>query len=72
MRPHLRPPLPLTPEIQRDNRQRMLMAKLTQPGLNGYGLLSVEAKTSARSTQLAAPHGRQPLEPQHSLWPSGG
>ena len=52
MRPHLRPPLPLTPEIQRDGRQRVLMAKLTLPGMNGYGLLSVQAKTSARSTQL--------------------
>ncbi len=51
-RPHLRPPLPLTPEIQRDGRQRVLMDKLTQPGLNGYGVLSVHAQTSARSTQL--------------------
>ncbi|MGA8744879.1 MAG: type IV secretory system conjugative DNA transfer family protein [Solirubrobacterales bacterium] len=52
MRPHLRPPLPLTPEIQRDGRQRVLMTKLTLPGLNGYGVLSVQAKTSARNTQL--------------------
>jgi hypothetical protein len=51
-RPHFRPPLPLTPEIQRDGRQRVLMDKLTQPGLNGYGVLSVQAQTSARSTQL--------------------
>lgn len=52
MRPHLRPPLPLLPELQRDNRQRALLAKLTQPGLNGYGLLSVHADTTVRSTQL--------------------
>jgi hypothetical protein len=52
MRSHIRPPLPLTPEIQRDGRQRVLMAKLSQPGLNGYGLLSVQAKTSGRATQL--------------------
>ena len=51
-RPHIRPPLPLTPEIQRDGRQRLLLAKLSQPGLNGYGLMSVYAKTSARATQL--------------------
>jgi hypothetical protein len=52
MRPHLRPPLPLTPEIQRDGRQRVLMAKLTLPGLNGYGVLSVQAKSPARAAQL--------------------
>jgi hypothetical protein len=52
MRPHLRPPLPLTPEIQRDGRQRVLMTKLTMPGLNGYGVLSVESKSPARTTQL--------------------
>jgi hypothetical protein len=52
LRPHLRPPLPLTPEIQRDGRQRVLMAKLTLPGLNGYGVLGVRAETSARATQL--------------------
>jgi hypothetical protein len=52
LRPHIRPPLPLTPEIQRDGRQRVLMDKLTKPGLNGYGLLSVQATTAARSTQL--------------------
>jgi hypothetical protein len=51
-RPHLRPPLPLTPEIQRDGRQRVLMTKLSLPGMNGYGVLAVEAKTSARATQL--------------------
>lgn len=50
--PHLRPPLPLTPEIQRDGRQRVLMVKLTLPGLNGYGVLSIQAATAARSTQL--------------------
>jgi hypothetical protein len=74
MRPHLRPPLPLLPEIQRDNRQRVLMAKLTLPGLNGYGLLSVQAKSSARSTQLmrrtaaslwslSTPYGRLVADP---------
>jgi hypothetical protein len=52
LRPHLRPPLPLTPEIQRDGRQRVLMAKLSLPGLNGYGLLRVQANSPARSTQL--------------------
>jgi len=51
-RPHLRPPLPLTPEIQRDGRQRVLMNKLTLPGLNGYGVLSIQAANSARNTQL--------------------
>jgi hypothetical protein len=73
-RPHLRPPLPLTPEIQRDGRQRVLMAKLTLPGLNGYGVLSVQAKTSARATQLmrrtaaslwslSTPYGRLVADP---------
>jgi hypothetical protein len=52
LRPHLRPPLPVTPEIQRNRQQGALLAKLMLPGLNGYGVLSVEAKTSARSTQL--------------------
>jgi hypothetical protein len=51
-RPHVRPALPLTPEIQRDGRQRVLMNKLSLPGLNGYGVLSVQAKSSARSSQL--------------------
>jgi hypothetical protein len=74
MRPHLRPPLPLLPEIQRDNRQRVLMAKLTLPGLNGYGLLSVHAKSTARATQLmsrtaaslwslSTPYGRLVADP---------
>jgi hypothetical protein len=44
--------LPLTPEIQRDGRQRLLLNKLSLPGLNGYGLLSVQAATPARATQL--------------------
>jgi hypothetical protein len=74
LRPHLRPPLPLTPEIQRDGRQRELLAKLTPPGLNGYGLLGVRAKTQARSTQLlrrtaaslwslSTPYGRLVADP---------
>jgi hypothetical protein len=74
MRPHVRPPLPLTPEIQRDGRQRVLMDKLTQPGLNGYGLLSVQAKTAARRTgllrrtaaslwSLSTPYGRLVADP---------
>jgi hypothetical protein len=73
-RPHLRPPLPLTPEIQRNRQQGALLAKLTLPGLNGYGLLSVEAKTAARSTQLlqrtaaslwslSTPYGRLVADP---------
>ncbi|HEV2973700.1 MAG TPA: hypothetical protein VGX69_01730 [Solirubrobacteraceae bacterium] len=73
-RPHLRPPLPLTPEIQRDGRQRVLMNKLTLPGLNGYGVLSIDAKTSARATQLtrrtaaslwslSTPYGRLVADP---------
>jgi Type IV secretion-system coupling protein DNA-binding domain len=74
LRPHLRPPLPLTPEIQRDGRQRVLMHKLTQPGLNGYGLLRVQANNSARSSQLmrrtaaslwslSTPYGRLTADP---------
>jgi Type IV secretion-system coupling protein DNA-binding domain len=74
LRPHLRPPLPLTPEIQRDGRQRVLMNKLTMPGLNGYGLMSVQATTSARITQLmrrtaaslwslSTPYGRLMADP---------
>jgi hypothetical protein len=74
LRPHLRPPLPLTPEIQRDGRQRVLMNKLTMPGLNGYGLMSVQATTSARRTQLmrrtaaslwslSTPYGRLMADP---------
>jgi hypothetical protein len=72
--PHLRPPLPLTPEIQRDGRQRVLMNKLTLPGLNGYGVLAIQATTSARSTQLmrrtaaslwslSTPYGRLMADP---------
>jgi Type IV secretion-system coupling protein DNA-binding domain len=53
MRPHLRPSLPPLLEPQRQgHRQRVLMAKLAQPGLNGYGLLRVQAETHERSTQL--------------------
>jgi hypothetical protein len=52
LRPHLRPPLPLTPELQRDGRQRVLMAKLGQPGLNSYGVLRLRAATTARASQL--------------------
>jgi hypothetical protein len=74
MRPHLRPPLPLTPEIQRNRQQGALLAKLTLPGLNGYGLLSVQAQTAARSTQLlqrtaaslwslSTPYGRPTADP---------
>ncbi len=74
LRPHLRPPLPLTPEIQRDGRQRVLMNKLTLPGLNGYGLLGVQANNSARSSQLmrrtatslwslSTPYGRLSADP---------
>ena len=74
MRPHLRPPLPLTPEIQRNRQQGALLAKLTLPGLNGYGVLSVHAKTSSRSTQLlrrtaaslwslSTPYGRLVADP---------
>ena len=74
LRPHLRPPLPLTPEIQRDGRQRVLMNKLTMPGLNGYGLMSVQATTSVRRTQLmrrtaaslwslSTPYGRLMADP---------
>jgi hypothetical protein len=74
LRPHLRPPLPLTPEIQRDGRQRVLMHKLTLPGLNGYGLLTVHANNSARSSQLmrrtaaslwslSTPYGRLSADP---------
>ncbi len=74
LRPHLRPPLPLTPEIQRDGRQRVLMTKLTMPGLNGYGLLQVHANNSARSSQLmrrtaaslwslSTPYGRLTADP---------
>ncbi|HTC71849.1 MAG TPA: hypothetical protein VK655_03100 [Solirubrobacteraceae bacterium] len=74
LRPHLRPPLPLTPEIQRDGRQRVLMTKLTQPGLNGSGLLRVQANNSARSSQLlrrtaaslwslSTPYGRLSADP---------
>ncbi len=77
MRSHLRPPLPLTPEIQRDGRQRILMAKLALPGLNGFGLLSVHARTSARRTELlrccaaslwslSTPYGR--LVPDSYWW----
>ena len=46
MRPHLRPPLPLTPEIQRNRQQGALLTKLSLPGLNGYGVLGVGAKTA--------------------------
>lgn len=74
LRPHLRPPLPLTPEIQRDGRQRVLMHKLTLPGLNGSGLLRVQASSSARSSQLmrrtaaslwslSTPYGRLTADP---------
>ncbi|MGH2834407.1 MAG: type IV secretory system conjugative DNA transfer family protein, partial [Solirubrobacteraceae bacterium] len=74
LRSHVRPPLPLTPEIQRDSRQRDVLAKLTLPGLNGYGFLSVNAKTPARSTQLmrrtaaplwslSTPYGRLVADP---------
>ncbi len=74
LRPHLRPPLPLTPEIQRDGRQKVLMAKLTMPGLNGYGVLSVRADDAARSSQLlrrtaaslwslSTPYGRLTADP---------
>jgi hypothetical protein len=74
LRPHLRPPLPLTPEIQRDGRQRVLMTKLTMPGLNGYGLLRVHANNAARSSQLmrrtaaslwslSTPYGRLTADP---------
>lgn len=74
LRPHLRPPLPLTPELQRNRQQGALLAKLTLPGLNGYGLLSVEAKTAARRTQLlqrtaaslwslSTPYGRLVADP---------
>lgn len=74
MRPHLRPPLPLTPEIQRNRQQGALLAKLTLPGLNGYGLLSVKAQTAARATQLmrrtaaslwslSTPYGRLVADP---------
>jgi hypothetical protein len=73
-RPHLRPPLPLTPEIQRDGRQRVLMSKLTLPGLNGSGVLSIDATTAARRTQLmqrtaaslwslSTPYGRLVADP---------
>jgi hypothetical protein len=73
-RPHLRPPLPLTPEIQRNRQQGALLAKLSQPGLNGYGLLRVQAKTPARATQLmrrtaaslwslSTPYGRLVADP---------
>lgn len=72
--PHLRPPLPLTPEIQRDGRQRVLMAKLTQPGFNAFGVLSIQARTGARVTQLmrrtaaalwslSTPYGRLVADP---------
>ena len=74
LRPHLRPPLPLTPEIQRDGRQRVLMAKLTLPGLNGSGVLRVQASDKARSFQLvrrvgasfwslSTPYGRLSADP---------
>jgi hypothetical protein len=74
LRPHLRPRLPLTPEIQRDGRQRVLMTKLTMPGLNGYGLLWVQANNSARSSELmrrtatslwslSTPYGRLTADP---------
>jgi hypothetical protein len=74
LRPHLRPPLPLTPEIQRDGRQRVLMTKLTLPGLNGYGLLRVRANNPARRSQLlrrtaaslwslSTPYGRLTADP---------
>jgi Type IV secretion-system coupling protein DNA-binding domain len=74
LRPHLRPPLPLTPEIQRNRQQGALLAKLTLPGLNGYGMLSVRAKTTVRSTQLlqrtaaslwslSTPYGRLVADP---------
>jgi hypothetical protein len=74
LRPHLRPPLPLTPEIQRDGRQRVLMAKLTLPGLNVCGELLVRAETSARASQLmrrtaaafwslSTPYGRLVADP---------
>jgi hypothetical protein len=74
LRPHLRPPLPLTPEIQRDGRQRVLMNKLTLPGLNGSGVLEVQANSSARSSQLmrrtaaslwslSTPYGRLTADP---------
>lgn len=74
LRPHLRPPLPLTPEIQRDGRQRVLMAKLTQPGLNACGVLSIQAQTGGRTTSLmrrtaaalwslSTPYGRLVADP---------
>lgn len=69
-RPHIRPPLPLTPEIQRDGRQRLLLAKLSQPGLNGYGLMSVRANSGPRHPTDAA-HRRQLVESQHPLWSHG-
>lgn len=74
LRPHLRPPLPATPEIQRTGQQHVLMTKLTMPGLNGYGLLSVQAATAARATHLlrrtaaslwslSTPYGRLTADP---------
>lgn len=74
LRPHPRPGLPLTPEMQRNGRQRALMTKLNLPGLNACGILHVEAKTAGRRRQLlqrtaaslwslSTPYGRLVADP---------
>ncbi len=53
VRPHLRPALAaVTSDTQRDGRLTALKAKLALPGLGAYGVLSVQAESAARLTQL--------------------
>ena len=69
LRPAGRPPLPPTPEHQRDGYLHALRPKLALPGLSGYGELRVQAASPERAAQLlhrttsvlrslSTPHGR--------------
>jgi Type IV secretion-system coupling protein DNA-binding domain len=46
------PPLPVGRYDAQDGRERVLRAKLTEPGMAATGELRVQAKTTARRTQL--------------------
>jgi hypothetical protein len=52
LRPSVRPPLQLPPDLKRDGYLQAMRPKLTLPGLGGYGELLVLAPSSSQATQL--------------------